>query len=491
MTSHPRKRGQGSTGRLFSTERDLDPADWDAARVTAHRMLDDMLDHIETLRSRPVWKEPPAEVVSRFREPLPRSERALSDVHGQFLEEILPFGTGNTHPGFMGWVHGGGTVVGMLAEMLAAGLNANLGGRNHMAIHVERQIAYWAAEMLGFPTDAAGLFVTGTSIANFIALLTARNAMFGRDVRATGIKPSEKPVIYAARSAHDCVRRAVEMSGLGSNALRIVPTDQAGRLEVDMLETTIAQDRRRGLRPLMVVGTAGTVDTGAIDDLTEVARTARRHGAWFHVDAAFGAMAALSPRLKPLLAGIELADSVAFDFHKWGQVPYDAGFVLVRDAGVLKATFASQPDYLRRVGRGLAAGDFWPCDYGPDLSRGFRALKTWFTLQVYGADRLGQMVERCCDVAGYLAERIAATSEFELAAPVALNIVCFGARHPAGCNEWIVEELHMRGLAAPSTTTIDGKTVIRAAIVNHRTGFEEADRLVDAALKLKREFENR
>jgi glutamate/tyrosine decarboxylase-like PLP-dependent enzyme len=192
---------------------------------------------------------------------------------------------------------------------------------------------------------------------------------------------------------------------------------------------------------------------------------------------AFGALAALSAALKPRLAGIELADSIALDFHKWAHVPYDAGFLLVRDGEMHRGTFASAAAYLQRAPRGLAAGDVWPCDLGPDLSRGFRALKTWFTFQVHGADRLGAAIEASCDNACYLADSLSRSKIFELRAPVSLNIVCFAlkAGWPDQANQAIVIDLQERGLAAPSMTNVLGRPVIRAAIVNHRTTKADID----------------
>ena len=206
---------------------------------------------------------------------------------------------------------------------------------------------------------------------------------------------------------------------------------------------------------------------------------------WFHIDGALGAMAVLAPSLKPLFAGMERADSIACDFHKWGQVPYDAGFILVRDGERHRAAFAAPAAYLRREARGLAGGSPWPCDFGPDLSRGFRALKTWFTLKTHGTDRLGAVIAKSCSLAEYLQERVARESCLELLAPVALNIVCFRHRgsNPDRLNAEIVAELQERGIAAPSTTSIAGRLAIRACFVNHRTERHDVDALVEAVLE--------
>ena len=448
-------------------------------------MLDDILDYVERIRERPVWQPIPDEVRGRFRAVLPAAPTELAAVHDQFMRDILPFGTGNTHPRFMGWVHGAGNPVGMLAEMLAAGLNANLGGRDHVPIEVERQIVEWMRQLFGFPEAASGLFVTGTSMANLMAVLVARTSALGTGVRRKGVHAAGKRfTAYASAAAHGCIAQAMDLSGLGIEALRVVPTDGMHRIDLAALRTAVAADRAAGCEPFLLVGTAGTVDIGAIDDLSALAEVAKDERMWFHVDGAFGALAMLAPDLAPRLAGIERADSLAFDFHKWGQVPYDAGFLLVRDGVLHRDTFASPAAYLRRECRGLAAGAAWPCDFGPDLSRGFRALKTWFTLKVYGLERLGAAISRTCELARYLKARIEATPELELLAPVQLNIVCFGYRgaDAGGLNAEIVADLQESGIAAPSTTLLNGRVAIRAAIVNHRTEEQDIDALISAVL---------
>jgi aromatic-L-amino-acid/L-tryptophan decarboxylase len=464
----------------------LDPKNWDEVRAQGHRMLDDMFDYIADIRDRPVWSPIPDDVRARFRAGLPRQPSDLGEVYREFTDSILPYATGNVHPGFMGWVHGGGTAVGMLAEMLAAGLNSNLGGRDHIPVEVERQIVEWARAMFGFPSEASGVFVTGTSMANLMALLVARTAALGQSVRQHGIGDEGASLtVYTSSAAHGCIARAMDFAGFGSDALRCIGVDRFHRIDVAALRARIARDRDAGLKPFLVVGSAGTVDIGAIDDLRALSALCREEGLWFHVDGAYGALGILSPVLAPRLAGLETADSIALDFHKWGQVPYDAGFLLVRDGRQHRETFSAPAAYLSRETRGLAAGSPWPCDLGPDLSRGFRALKTWFTLKTYGTDRLGAMIGRTCALAGYLEARIQAEPRLELLAPVQLNIVCFRYR-AADANEVnrnIVIDIQESGIAAPSTTILDGQLAIRAAIVNHRTDSCDIDALISAVLE--------
>jgi len=489
-----------STAAEAESNQTLDPKDWSDFRTQAHRMLDDMLGYIEDIRERPVWQPIPADMRAHFQSPAPRQGTDLAEVHAEFMSEVLPYAQGNVHPGFMGWVNGAGTPVGMVAEMLAAGLNANCGGRDHIPIEVERQVTRWVAELFGFPEDTSGLFVTGTSMANLIAVLIARDAALGFEVRSGGVAAAPKRLTaYTSTSVHSCVPKAMDIAGLGSDALRLVPTDGGCHIDLAALAAAIQRDREAGMTPFLVVGTAGTVNAGAIDDLSGLADLCQREKLWFHVDGAFGALAKLAPDLAPKVNGMERADSVAFDFHKWGQAPYDAGFILVRDSAAHKAAFVAPAAYLQRAERGLAAGSPWPCDFGPDLSRGFRALKVWFTLKVYGVEALGASISRSCALARYLQGRIAETPELELMAPVELNIVCFRYRTETSnkdgaedsersnrVNDEIVIRLQESGIVAPSTTTIRGRLAIRAAIVNHRTSRAEIDALVENTLALGR-----
>jgi glutamate/tyrosine decarboxylase-like PLP-dependent enzyme len=463
----------------------LDPPDWQQFRRQGHRMLDDMLDHLEHIRERPVWQPIPAKVRASLHEAMPAKPEDLASVHATFMRNVLPYGVGNAHPGFMGWVHGGGTPVGMLAEMLAAGLNANLGGRDQMPVEVERELLRWVRGLFGFPAGASGLFVTGTSMANLISVLVARTAALGTGVRREGIAAGGKRLVaYTSVAAHGCIAQAMDLSGLGIDALRMIPVNARHEIQIAALEHAIRMDRNAGLAPFLIVGTVGTVDVGAIDPLVPLAAIARREKLWLHIDGAYGALAMLAPDIAPRLAGINRADSIAFDFHKWGQVPYDAGFVLVRDGDLHRRTFAAPAAYLRRETRGLAAGSPWPCDFGPDLSRGFKALKTWFTLKVYGTEKLGAMISGTCELARYMAQRIADEPKLELLAPVALNIVCYRYRaaDADAVNADIVVALQESGLAAPSTTTVDGRLAIRAAIVNHRTCARDIDALISATI---------
>lgn len=467
----------------------LDPDDWTDLRQQGHQMLDDMFDYIEHIGQRPVWQPIPDAVRQAFDEPLPHSATPLAQAHTKFMTQVLPYAAANSHPRFMGWVQGGGTPVGMLAEMLAAGLNANLGGRDQMALEVERQIVHWMRDLFGFPDTASGLFVTGSSTANLMGVLVARTRALGVASRITGVGNASPLVAYAASTAHSCISKAMEISGLGNQALRLIAVNAQDQIDTQALTSCIATDRAAGLQPFLLIGTAGTVNTGAIDDLETLADIAYHEQLWFHVDGALGALGMLAPSIAPRLKGIARADSLALDFHKWGQVPYDAGFFMVRDGTSQTDTFASPAAYLTRHTRGIGAGSPWPCDLGFDLSRSFRALKTWFTLVCYGTDKIGAVIAHTCALAQTMQQRLQDYPDLELMAPVALNIVCFRFRcdDADAVNAEIVADLHESGIAVPSVSSVNGHTVIRAAIVNHRAQASDIDALLDAAQAMGRQ----
>jgi len=466
----------------------LDPEDWSKFRAVAREMLDAAIDRLEHASDGRVWTPLPAAMKAGLRAPLPRAGRGVAKT-ARAAAELLPYGVGNTHPRFFGWVHGAGSPGGIIAGIAEAAMNANLGGRDHGAIYLEKQVVEWCRQIMGMPGGSSGLIVSGTSMATIVALKCARDATLGFASRAKGVQGGAL-VGYASEQAHSCVARAFDMLGLGSEALRLVAADDAYEMDLDALQAAVAADRAAGLRPFVVVGTAGSVNVGSIDDLEAIADFARAEGLWFHVDGAFGAAGMLSKRLRPRLSGITRADSLAFDFHKWLQVNYDAGCVLVRDEEVQRRAFSLRPDYLAGDARGLAAGSPWPVDYGPELSRGFRALKIWFQLNEHGTEGLGAMIDHTLDLAQELAGRVKASDKLELMAPVASCICCFRHRTKGApeavdaLNQEIVLRLQEEGTAVPSTTRLYGRLAIRVNITNHRTRSEDIVLLVDEVLRL-------
>jgi len=467
----------------------LDPADPAAFRALAHRALDDALDGFERVAAGPAWRPVPAEVKADLARPVPHEPQSLADVYADYRALIEPFENGNRHPRFVGWVHGNGTPSGMLAEMLAGALNANAGGREHSAIYVEREVIAWSAEIFGFPPGTSGMLTSGTSLANLIAVVVARRRYLGDGVRANGLGDSRLRA-YTSEAAHRCVGAAFDIAGFGTRALHRIATDGMHRIDIDSLRASIEADRAAGCRPFMVIATAGAVDTGAVDDLTALADFCAAEDLWLHVDGAFGALAVLSPEHCHLVRGIERADSLAFDFHKWLHVPYDAGCVLIRDAELHRATFASPAAYLAPAAEGTAAGEPWFADYGPELSRRFRALSIWFAFKEHGTRRLGEAIAENCRQAARLAARIETTADVKLAAPVALNIVCCrfedATRTPEALdalNAAIVIDIQQSGIAVPSSTRIGGRTVIRINLTNHRITDADLALLLDAIVE--------
>lgn len=472
-----------------SGETTLDPSDWSEFREMAHAALDDALDYLQTVRERPVWKPLPEDIRTKLAAPAPVDGQGLAEVYAEFCQDILPYATGNTHPRFFGWVHGSGLPGNIVAEMLAAAMNSNCGGRDHAAIYVERAVLGWCKEWFQFPPESTGLLVSGTSVANLIALTVARNTCL-ENVRKTGLRCQRRELVaYASSEVHESVGKAFEVLGLGARALRKIAVDDDCRIDISDLERQIAQDRSDGLYPFCVIGCAGTVNNGATDDLDRLASICQSEDLWFHVDGAFGALCILNDDLRHRLAGIERSDSIAFDFHKWAHVQYDCGCVLVRNGDRHRAAFSMRPPYLENLERGLAGGIDWPCEFGIELSRGFRALKVWFALKEHGTGKLGRIIQQNCDQARYLRDLVLTHQRLELLAPAPLNIVCFrfvpenGDPETLDClNEAIVTDLQLSGIAAPSTTRIRGRLAIRVNITNHRTRYADLDLLVESVL---------
>lgn len=465
-----------------------DPSDWPTFRAAAHRALDRAFDALERVGDGPVWTEPPVGVRERFEKPMPQEPRAFDDVVRDFERDILPYPVGNQHPRFFGWVHGTAAPGGAVAEALAALMNVNAGGRNHAAVYVERQVLRWFADLFALPPTSSGVLTGGTSSATVLAVACARARALGDMARTHGVQRLARRLVgYAPASAHACLRKAFEITGLGADSLRPIPTDDDGRMRVDALADTIARDRVDDVQPFFVAGNAGSVDTGATDALDALADVATREALWFHVDGAFGAAAMLAPSLRARFAGIERADSIVFDFHKWLRVPYDAGCVLIRDGELHRRTFVAEDAYFTHRQDGLAGASPWFADLGIDLSRSFRALKVWFTLQEHGAKALGASIERDVKLAHLLAERIDMDPSLERTAPAPLNVVCFRPRiadaAPVALDaltDRVAARVQDGGRAVLSTTTVAGARSLRACFTNHRTQESDLDVLLQA-----------
>jgi aromatic-L-amino-acid/L-tryptophan decarboxylase len=472
----------------------FDPEDWDGLRRLGHRMVDVMFDSFAGVRERPVWQTVPAEVRAALEsEAVPFEGQGAEAAFEDFVERVLPYPMGNAHPRYFGWVKGTGTPLGMLADMLASGMNPQMAGFDQAPRLVEEQTLRWLAELMGFPATASGLLTSGGSMANLLGLNVGRFAKAGFDVRGEGLAGESQLRVYCSEETHSWVWKTAELLGLGRAGVCVIGVDSEYRMRVDELRVAIAADRAAGLRPFCVIGTAGTVNTGATDDLMTLAEICRAEGLWFHVDGAFGALAYLSEELRPALRGMELADSLAFDLHKWGSLPFEVGCVLVRDAAVHRAAFASTASYLAVMERGPVAGGMVFADRGIELTRGFKALKVWMSLKAHGVNAVRGLVEQNVGQARYLAELITAHEELELMAPVSLNVVCFRFRREGlteaelnGLNTEVLLRVQESGVAVPSSTMLQGRFVLRAAIVNHRSRWEDFDVLVRSVLETGR-----
>ncbi len=480
---------------ILKKEETLDPQDWEGLRQLGHQMVDDMLEFLKTVQERPVWEKTGEETKSFLQTNLPEQPESVEQVYADFKQYILPYNKGNIHPRFWAWVQGTGTAFGMLADMLASGMNPNAAIGDHAAMYVEAQVIEWSKQMLHYPASASGILLSGGSMANITGLTVARNTHAA--VRQQGLKALPQMVLYCSSETHGCNLKAAEVLGLGADSVRKIAVNENYQIQITALRQAIEKDRTAGLLPFCVIGNAGTVNTGAIDDLDAIANICREFNLWFHVDGAFGALAKLTEEYANPLKAIEIADSVAFDFHKWMYVNYEVGCLLVKDREKHRAAFASAPNYLTIHERGLAAGPESLNNYGLELSRGFKALKVWMSLKEHGIEKYRRMIRQNIAQCFYLASLIEKEENLELMAAVSMNIVCYRF-NPGGLsdeelnviNKEVLMQLQEKGIAAPSSTILHGKYVIRVANVNHRSRKEDFEALVAETVSLGKELIN-
>jgi aromatic-L-amino-acid/L-tryptophan decarboxylase len=463
----------------------------DEIRRIGYLVVDLIADHLSALPDGPVFQPVPATLARQFlATPAPASPVAPDDVLRLFKETIDPYPFGNGHPRFWGWVNSPPAVMGVFADALAAAMNPSCAGGNHAAIYVERQVLGWFRELLGFPEGSMGLLVSGGSMATMTGLAVARHLKSGVDVRANGLRDAPQPfAFYMSPEGHGCARKAIELLGFGSSAIRTIPTEVDFQMNVDALQEAIADDRSRGVQPIAVVASAGTTNTGAIDDLDGIADVCQRHGVWLHVDAAYGGPAILTHQYAARLAPLARADSVALDPHKWMFVPVEAGLVMVRDGEAMRSAFSLVPPYLRTDGSTSGVGGPpWFSEYGFQQTRGFRALKVWMTMQQFGLSGMKAAIEENLGLAAYLADCVRDAPDFELMAPPGLSVVCFrflddSARDEASqaaLNKRLLERLQLGGEVFLTSTELGGRFVLRACIVNYRSTRGDVDRALAA-----------
>jgi aromatic-L-amino-acid/L-tryptophan decarboxylase len=477
---------------MTDKELTLDPEQWSEMRRLGHQMVDDMMNYLENVSNTPVWKSMPDKTKKYFEQSVPLDGSNVEDVYEEFKENILPFTQGNIHPKYFAWIQGSGTPLTALADFLASTMNPNASIGDHAARYVDSQIIEWMKQILNFPSDGSGIILSGSSMANITALTVARNQKINENIRKEGIKLTEElPIIYCSTETHNCIQKAVEIIGLGSNSLRRIEVNSNYCIDVQKLKKQIEFDIESGLRPICIIGNAGTVNTGAIDPLEEMLEISRKYDLWFHIDGAYGALAKLSDLYCNSLKAIELADSVAFDLHKWLHVPYDVGCVLFKDKKAHHDSFVVTQNYLQQKTRGLSGGIETTNNYGFELSRGFKALKVWMTLKEHGVQKFAKLIEQNIYQAKYLEKLVLLNTNLELVAPVSLSIVCFRYTRVSvsdnelnEINKEIVILLQEKGLAAPSSTFLLGKYVIRVCIVNHRTTLGDIEKLIENIISI-------
>jgi aromatic-L-amino-acid/L-tryptophan decarboxylase len=457
---------------------------------------DAVAGHRERLLERPVFGKIGARA-ALFDEPLPEDGLPFEDVLGFVREHVLPFPMGNSHPRFYGFINATADPVGVMADYLAATMNPNCWGGDHAAIHIEARALRWLAEMIGYPAEAEGILVSGGSMANFTALAAARRAMTPGNVREDGLAGPDRPrlTVYASDQVHHCVDKAVDLLGIGTSQLRRLPTGADFRMDMEALAAAVAADRRAGFTPAIVVGNAGTVNTGAIDPLDAIADFCRREGLWFHADGAYGALASMVPELRPRFSGMERADSVATDPHKWLYAPYEVGAAFVREPGRLSAAFRKFPEYLASDPESPFPGPAWFAERGVELSRGFKALKVWMGVKTHGRRAYATQIANDVRLARFLADEVDRRPDFERLAEPVLSIANFRWRPgdrplPDGdldrFNRRIIHRLVGEGSFFLAPTILKGRTALRVSITNFRTREEDLVALLDEVERIGR-----
>ena len=459
----------------------LDPSA-DELREWGNSVIQFMADYLGDLRDRNVYRRMSSrEIRQRLDSALPINGSDFDALLNIFRDNIIPFSRQNAHPRMFGYVQSPGTPVAAFADLLASTLNANLTvWRSAPApVELERLTIDWVRQILGFNAEAGGLFVSGGSMANLAAIAAARQA---KDCSSGRLR------IYASSETHFSVAKAAALLGIGRENVRHVAVDEHFRIRVDDLVAKITADLEAGYVPFCIVANAGTVNTGAVDPFEEIRKVADRFQLWMHVDGSYGAFAVLAKSARKLFAGIERADSIALDPHKWLYLPVDVGCVIYRAPEIARAAFAHEAEYTRIIGEEAdEAFAFW--DYGPELSRRFRALKVWMLLKGVGLDSLAEAIESNLACARHLESIVQASDDFEMAAPVELSIFCFryvpvrlrneSSQAIDAFNERLLVALQRDGSSYLSNATLGGRFALRGCVLNYRTTLRDMETLLD------------
>jgi aromatic-L-amino-acid decarboxylase len=450
-------------------------------RELGYRAVDIIAQQLAELPEGPARKPVPQELRQQLLEqPLPKEGRSAEELLETFAENILPYPLGNISPRFFAWVNSPSAPLGVISEMLAAAMNSSVAGGDHSATYVEHAALNWVKTLMGYPANSGAILVSGGSMANLTGLAVMRYVKAQVKVRAEGLQAENAPmVVYTSTQGHSCIEKSVEMLGLGHDYLRKIPVDSQFRMDLDQLKTQIATDRANGLRPVCVAASAGSVNTGAVDPFEQIADLCQAEGLWFHVDGAYGGFGILAEQTSGLYKGIERADSLAVDPHKWLFVPVECGCALVRDVQAMRETFSLVPPYLRDD-----TALPWFSEFGFQQSRGFRALKLWMTLQQIGEKGYRELITHDVAMARALQEKIRGRADFELIAAGPLSVTCFrfvadGVEDVDALNRQLLDIVQREGRVFLTSTQIEGKLVLRACIVNFRTSEADLDVLLE------------
>jgi len=459
-----------------------------------HQTSELILQHYQNLSSIHGFNvESQAEVASWFDEPLPFNSSSFSDLLPKLKTHILDSATGNLGENMYAYVMSGGNQVSTLAEFLMSTVNQN-NAKWHLApamAEIEKRVVHWAAEMIGLDTQAGGAMVSGGSEANLAGLTVARNIFFRRyDIKKKGLFGIKPFLVYCSTETHNCIDKSIALLGIGTDNIRKIPVNNQFQIDIDALIEQIEVDKKDGFLPFCLIGNAGTVNTGAIDDLKTLAKIAQNNQMWFHIDGAYGGLASTLPELGEFYDGIQQADSLALDFHKWLYQPFEIGCVLVKNWDILRETYFKQADYLHNSGDGKIEFN----EHYFQLSRNAKAFKVWLSVKVYGFEKIQEMIRKDIILANYLAKRVKSSSNFELMSEDKLAVVCFryiraglSEDELSAFNLKLTDALEKDGRIFIAGTKLNGKFVLRACLINHRKQTSSIDYL----LKVMEEVANK